>query len=101
LKLQLAVLAAAALLVLPASARDVLLSGEPAGPAIHAVLTSPPHVPPPTGRSHPAKVIVDLEIREVEKEISEGVRYTFCKGSKAIAAGAETSPRDRERARLQ
>jgi hypothetical protein len=34
-------------------------------------------VPPATGRSHPARVIVELEIREVEKEISEGVRYTF------------------------
>ena len=49
----------------------------PSGPPIHAILTSPPHVPPPTHRSRPARVIVDLEIREVEKEISEGVRYTF------------------------
>ncbi len=49
----------------------------PAGTPIHAVLTAPPNVPPPTHRSHPAKVIVELEIREVEKEISEGVRYTF------------------------
>jgi len=52
-------------------------STESLGPPIHAVLTSPPQVPPPTNRSHPAKVIVELEIREVEKEISEGVRYTF------------------------
>jgi nitrite reductase (NO-forming) len=51
--------------------------GPPVGPPIHAVLTSPPHVPPPTQRTRPAKVIVDLEIREVEKVISEGVRYTF------------------------
>lgn len=50
---------------------------EPLGPAIHAVLTSPPEVPPPTHRTKPAKVIVELEVREVEKEISEGVRYTF------------------------
>ena len=49
----------------------------PTGPPIHAVLTSPPNVPPPTHRNHPAKVIVELEIREVEREISEGVRYTF------------------------
>jgi nitrite reductase (NO-forming) len=49
----------------------------PVGAPIHAVLTAPPNVPPPTHRSHPAKVIVELEIREVEKEISEGVRYTF------------------------
>ena len=59
-----------------ASASDID-TGPPTGSAIHAVLTSPPNVPPPTHRTHPAKVIVELEIREVEKEISEGVRYTF------------------------
>ena len=52
-------------------------AGAPQGGPIHAVLTSPPFVPPPTHRSKPAKVIVDLEVREVEMEISEGVRYTF------------------------
>jgi nitrite reductase (NO-forming) len=51
--------------------------GHPQGEPIHAVLTSPPHVPPATGRSTPAKVIVELEVREVEKEIAEGVKYTF------------------------
>jgi nitrite reductase (NO-forming) len=51
--------------------------GPPGGAPIRAELTSPPNVPPPTHRNHPAKVIVDLEIREVDKEISEGVRYTF------------------------
>lgn len=51
--------------------------GPPQGEPIHAVLTSPPLVPPPTHRDHPAKVIVELEVREVEKEISEGVSYTF------------------------
>jgi nitrite reductase (NO-forming) len=51
--------------------------GPPAGVPIHAILTSPPNVPPPTHRTHPAKVIVELEVREIEKEISEGVRYTF------------------------
>jgi nitrite reductase (NO-forming) len=51
--------------------------GPPVGPPIHAVLTSPPNVPPATHRTRPAKVIVDLEVLEVEKEISEGVRYTF------------------------
>lgn len=51
--------------------------GPPQGEPIHAVLTSPPMVPPATNRNTPAKVIVDLEVREVEKEISEGVKYTF------------------------
>lgn len=52
-------------------------SGPPQGEPVKAVLTSPPNVPPPTGRKAPAKVIVELEVREVEKEISEGVKYTF------------------------
>ncbi len=51
--------------------------GPPQGEPIHAVLTSPPNVPPPTHRNTPAKVIVELEVLEVEKEIAEGVKYTF------------------------
>jgi nitrite reductase (NO-forming) len=51
--------------------------GPPQGEPVHAVLTSPPQVPPPTGRHAPAKVIVELEVLEVEKEISEGVKYMF------------------------
>jgi len=51
--------------------------GPPQGEPIHAVLGIPPNVPPPIHRNHPAKVIVELEVREVEKEISEGVSYTF------------------------
>ncbi len=51
--------------------------GPPQGAPIKAVLTSPPLVPPPTGRSAPAKVIVELEVIEKEMPISEGVSYTF------------------------
>jgi nitrite reductase (NO-forming) len=51
--------------------------GPPQGEPIRAVLTSPPMAPPPTGRKAPAKVIVELEVRELEKEISEGVKYTL------------------------
>jgi nitrite reductase (NO-forming) len=51
--------------------------GPPRGEPIHAVLSSPPNVPPPIHRSYPAKVIVDLEVIEQEKQISEGVNYTF------------------------
>ncbi|HYL02886.1 MAG TPA: copper-containing nitrite reductase [Steroidobacteraceae bacterium] len=51
--------------------------GPPQGAPIHAQLTSPPSVPPPIHRNHPARVIVELEVREVQKEISEGVTYTF------------------------
>ncbi|MBA8884130.1 copper-containing nitrite reductase [Dokdonella fugitiva] len=51
--------------------------GPPQGEPVHAVLTSPPEVPPPTNRNHPAKVIVELEVIEKEMPISEGVTYTF------------------------
>ena len=49
----------------------------PQGPQVQAVLTSPPMVPPPTHRTAPARVRVDLEVKEIEGEISDGVRYTF------------------------
>ena len=51
--------------------------GPPRGEPIHAVLTSPPLVPPPVNRTYPAKVIVELEVVEKEMQISEGVSYTF------------------------
>ena len=51
--------------------------GMPVGPPVKAILTDPPLVPPPTGRTQPAKVIVELEVRELEMEISPGVKYTF------------------------
>ena len=50
--------------------------GPPVGEPIQAVLTSPPLVPPATGRSQPAKVIVSLDVVEKDMEISEGVTYT-------------------------
>jgi nitrite reductase (NO-forming) len=51
--------------------------GPPQGEPIKAVLTQPPMVPPATGRSAPAKVIVELDVVEKEMQISEGVTYTF------------------------
>ena len=51
--------------------------GPPEGPDVQAVLTSPPMVPPATGRHAPARVIVELDVIEKEMEISEGVSYTF------------------------
>src|SRR3546814_8728991 len=53
------------------------LFGPPQGKPVDAVLTSPPHVPPPTGRDYPAKVIVSLDVIEKEMEISDGTTYTF------------------------
>ena len=51
--------------------------GPPQGKPIDAILTSPPLVPPPTGRDYPAKVIVKLDVVEQDMPISEGVTYTF------------------------
>jgi len=51
--------------------------GPPRGDPIKAFLTSPPHVPAPTYRNYPAKVVVELEVIEKEMPISEGVTYTF------------------------
>jgi len=51
--------------------------GPPQGDPVKAVLTSPPLVPPPTGRSTPAKVIVELEVVEKEMTSSEGATSMF------------------------
>jgi len=42
-----------------------------------AVLTAPPHVPPPISRKHNTKVIVKLEVIEKTMKIADGVDYTF------------------------
>lgn len=46
-------------------------------PVEHAVLTEAPNVPPPITRKHVAKVVVNLEVREVVKRLADGVEYTF------------------------
>src|SRR3546814_6120868 len=51
--------------------------GPPQGKPVEAVLNSPPHVPPPTGRDYPAKVIVELDVVEKEMEMSGGTKYTL------------------------
>lgn len=42
-----------------------------------AVLTAPPHVPPPITRDHATKLIVNLEVREFVGQLADGVDYTF------------------------
>lgn len=44
---------------------------------IHATLTSPPNVPPPTNRTKPAHVQIDLETSEVKGSMSDGVEYEY------------------------
>ncbi len=42
-----------------------------------AVLTDAPQVPPAIARKHATKVIIHLEVKELEGELSDGVRYTY------------------------
>ncbi len=46
-------------------------------PVEQAILTSPPFVPPAIKRKHPARVVVNLEVREVVMKIADGADYTF------------------------
>ncbi len=73
-------------LVLAGCNKDVSRNGNQAAAAVAegpmqgeetAVLTHAPEVPPPITRNHPTKVKVQLEIKEVEKELAPGVRYMF------------------------
>ncbi|AOS43325.1 Copper-containing nitrite reductase precursor [Lacunisphaera limnophila] len=55
----------------------VLPAAVQALPVEQAILTSPPHVPPPIARKHNARVVVNLEVREVVMKIADGAEYTF------------------------
>ncbi len=43
----------------------------------NAALTDAPNVPPPIQRDHATKVVIHLEVKEVEGQLADGVRYTF------------------------
>ena len=64
----------AALLALPvigASVADRPLAQEA------AVLADAPNVPPPITRTEPRRVVMHLETREVTRQLTDGVDYTF------------------------
>lgn len=46
-------------------------------PTENAILTDAPMVPPAIARTTPAKVIINLETKEVVKRLADGVEYTF------------------------
>jgi nitrite reductase (NO-forming) len=41
------------------------------------ILTDAPNVPPPIARQHSAKVVVNLEVKEVTQRLADGVDYVF------------------------
>ncbi len=47
------------------------------GGTIPAILTDAPKVPPRITRRHPSKVVVELEVSEVNLPMADGVEYTF------------------------
>src|SRR3954469_24785804 len=42
-----------------------------------AVLTQAPNVPPPIKRSHPTRMILTLEVKEVVRKLADGTEYLF------------------------
>ena len=61
----------------PAIGRVQLPPDVAALPVEHAILTAPPHVPPPITRRTPARVVVNLEVKEIVARIADGTDYTF------------------------
>lgn len=46
-------------------------------PIEEAILTAPPYVPPAITRNHSARVVVNLEVTEIEGRMADGTTYTF------------------------
>jgi nitrite reductase (NO-forming) len=66
--------------VKPATAEDARLPDvelPPLRDTETAPLTFAPEVPAPITRSHASRVVVDMEVIEVVKELADGVQYTF------------------------
>jgi nitrite reductase (NO-forming) len=61
----------------PAAPAAPDISSVPTGDPVIATLTAPPKVPPPTNRNKPAHVIVKLTVKELERQMADGVRYVY------------------------
>jgi len=51
--------------------KDPVIGSEP------GVLTYAPDIPAPITRNHATKVVIHLEVKEVESRLADGVSYTF------------------------
>jgi nitrite reductase (NO-forming) len=70
------------ILLLGSSAQGAITSdldnrGEKVEGQENAILTDAPNLPPPITRKHATKVIVHLEVKEVQGRLADGVKYTF------------------------
>ncbi len=59
------------------AATDIQNRDEPIEGQETATLTDPPNVPPPITRKKATKVIVNLEVKEIQGRLADGVQYTF------------------------
>lgn len=57
--------------------KEIASSDIPATVEMDAILTSPPNVPPPTGKRKAKKLVVDMQILEQEGEMTNGVKYVY------------------------
>jgi nitrite reductase (NO-forming) len=64
-------------LTTPAPSPPPDVTSTPSGAPVVAVLTSPPEVPPATNRTKPAKVIVNLSVKELVMPMADGVQYAY------------------------
>lgn len=70
-----ALTAASCLWALSSSA--AIAAAETPLPVVHQELVAPPGLPPPITRTSAARVVVNLTVEEVEREIAPGTRYMF------------------------
>lgn len=66
-----------ALALLGAAQNVVMAESEGSLPLVTQELVAPPAVPPQITRTTSARVVVNLTVEEVEREIAPGTRYTF------------------------
>lgn len=61
----------------PAPSAEADVTSAPPDQPVIATLTSPPNVPPPTNRTKPARVVVNLTVKELVMPMADGAQYTF------------------------